>query len=229
MGFIPLHIHSQYSILNSTASIEDLVDKAKSLGYSALALTDEGNMYGAVEFFKACKEAKIKPLLGCELHLAPHHRTDKKRIPGSPAGFPLLIYAKNQEGYRNLCKLSSAAHLEGFYYTPRIDKELLAKHREGLICLSGPLQGLIPFLILQGREQELAKEIEWFQTLFGEDFYLQIERHPMSEADIERDGMEKEGWLLQNYRDYARNQEVVLKNLLRSEKKKTSSASQPRR
>ncbi len=214
MGFIPLHIHSQYSILNSTASIEDLVEKAKTLGFPALALTDEGNMYGAVEFYKACKEAKIKPLLGCELNLAPYHRTDKKRIPGMPAGFPLLLYAKNQEGYRNLCKLSSAAHLEGFYYTPRIDKELLEKHREGLICLSGPLQGLIPFLILQGKEGELQKEIEWFKKQFGDDFYLQIERHAMLEADIDRDGMEKEGWLLQNYRDYARNQEVVLRRLV---------------
>lgn len=220
MGFIPLHVHSQYSILNSTASIEDLVEKAKSLGYSALALTDEGNMYGTVEFFKACKEAKIKPLIGCELNLAPYHRSDKKRVPGMPAGFPLLLYAKNQEGYRNLCKLSSAAHLEGFYYTPRIDKELLEKHREGLICLSGPLQGLIPFLILQGKQQELIKEIDWFKNLFGEDFYLQIERHPMSEQDIENDGMEKEGWLLQNYRDYVRNQEVVLRRLIEIGKEK---------
>ncbi len=214
MAFIPLHVHSQYSILNSTAAIDDLVEKAKSLGYSTVALTDEGNMYGAVEFFKACKEAKIKPILGCELNLAPYHRSDKKRTPGMPAGFPLLLYAKNQEGYRNLCKLSSAAHLEGFYYTPRIDKDLLSKHKEGLVCLSGPMQGLIPFLILQGKEQELQRELDHFVELFGDDFYLQIERHPMSEQDIKNDGMEKEGWLLQNYRDFARNQEVVLRRLL---------------
>ncbi len=220
MGFIPLHTHSQYSILNSTASIDDLVEKAKGFGFSSLALTDEGNMYAAVEFFKACKAAKIKPILGCELNLAPFHRTDKKRVPGMPAGFPLLLYAKNQEGYRNLCKLSSAAHLEGFYYTPRIDKELLANHKDGLICLSGPLQGLIPFLILQGKENELAQEIEWFQSTFGDDFYLQIERHSMSEEDIERDGVEKEGWLLQNMRDFMRNQEVVLKRLIAIGKEK---------
>lgn len=214
MGFIPLHVHSQYSILNSTASIEELVAKAKTLGFPALALTDEGNMYGAVEFYKACKEATVKPLLGCELQLAAGHRTEKKRSPGIPSGFPLVLLAKNQEGYRNLCKLSSAAHLEGFYYTPRIDKELLAAHREGLICLSGPVQGLIPFLILQGKEQEVAREVEWFQNLFQSDFYLQLERHPMSEKNIVADGMDKEGWLLQNYRDYTRNQEVVLKRLL---------------
>ena len=214
MGWIPLHVHSQYSILNSTASIEDLVEKAKDLGLPALALTDEGNMYGAVEFYKACREAKIKPLLGCALHLAPGHRTEKKRIPGTPAGFPLILLAKNQTGYRNLCKLSSYAHLEGFYYTPRIDKELLEKHSEGLICLSGPIQGLIPFLILQGKERELEQEIDWFQKQFGADFYFQLERHRMDEEQIKQDGMEREGWLLQNYRDYVRNQEVVIERLV---------------
>jgi len=134
MTFIPLHVHSQYSILNSTASIDDLVEKAKAASLSALALTDEGNMFGAVEFFKACKSAKIKPIIGCELHLAPNSRLDKKRIPGTPAGFPLILLAKNRQGYQNLCKLSSYAHIEGFYYTPRIDKELLAQHAEGLSC-----------------------------------------------------------------------------------------------
>jgi DNA polymerase-3 subunit alpha len=211
---IPLHVHSQYSILNSTASIEDLVEKAKSSSLPALALTDEGNMYGAIEFYKACREAKVKPILGCKLHLAPASRLDKKRIPGTPAGFPLILLAKNKQGYQNLCKLSSLAHLEGFYYTPRIDKALLAQHAEGLICLSGPLQGLIPYLIMQGKEKELHQEIEWFQQLFKDDFYFELQRHTMSEDDISRDGMDKEGWLLQNYRDYVRNQEIVVQKLV---------------
>lgn len=213
MTYIPLHVHSQYSILNSTASIEALVDKAKEMGLPALALTDQGNLYGAVEFYKACKAAKIKPLIGCQLHLAPGNRTEKKRIPGMPAGFPLVLLAKNETGYRNLCKLSSYAHLEGFYYTPRIDKGILESHREGLICLSGPTQGLIPFLILQGRENELAKEVDWFQEKFGSDFYFQLERYPMTEEQIRQDGMDREGWLLENYRDYVRNQEVVIQRL----------------
>jgi len=212
--YIPLHVHSQFSILNSTASIEDLVEKAKSASLPALALTDEGNMYGAIEFYKACREAKIKPIIGCELHLAPGSRTDKKRIPGTPAGFPLILLAKNKQGYQNLCKLSSLAHLEGFYYTPRIDKALLAQHAEGLICLSGPLQGLIPYLIMQGKEKELLQEVEEFQQLFKDDFYFELQRHPMSEDDISRDGMDKEGWLLQNYRDYVRNQEIVIQRLV---------------
>ncbi len=212
--YIPLHVHSQFSILNSTAAIEDLVEKAKTAGLPALALTDEGNMYGAIEFYKACREAKIKPIIGCELHLAPFSRLDKKRIPGTPAGFPLVLLAKNKQGYQNLCKLSSAAHIEGFYYTPRIDKALLAQHAEGLICLSGPLQGLIPYLIMQGKEKELLQEVEWFQQLFKDDFYFELQRNPMSENDISQDGMDKEGWLLQNYRDYARNQEIVIQKLV---------------
>jgi DNA polymerase-3 subunit alpha len=212
--YIPLHVHSQFSILNSTASIEDLVEKAKGGSLSALALTDEGNMYGAIEFYKACREAKIKPIIGCELHLAPGSRLDKKRIPGTPAGFPLILLAKNKQGYQNLCKLSSLAHLEGFYYTPRIDKALLSQHAEGLICLSGPLQGLIPYLIMQGKEKELLQEVEWFQQVFKDDFYFELQRHPMSEDDISRDGMDKEGWLLQNYRDYVRNQEIVIQKLV---------------
>jgi len=212
--YIPLHVHSQFSILNSTASIEDLVEKAKTARLPALALTDEGNMYGAVEFYKACREAKIKPIIGCEFHLAPYSRFDKKRIPGTPAGFPLELLAKNKQGYKNLCKLSSAAHIEGFYYTPRIDKALLAQHAEGLICLSGSLQGLIPYLIMQGKEKELLQEVEWFQQLFKDDFYFELQRSPMSEDDIGYDGMDKEGWLLQNYRDYVRNQEIVIQKLV---------------
>ncbi len=208
--YVPLHVHSQYSILNSTAAIDDLVEKAKGFSISSLALTDEGNMYGAIEFYKACREAKIKPILGCELNLAPGSRLEKKRIPGTPAGFPLLLLAKNRQGYKNLCKLSSLAHVEGFYYTPRIDKALLEKHAEGLICLSGPLHGLIPYLIVQGKEQETLREVEWFQTTFKDDFYFELSRHAMAE---ERE-MEKEGWLVQNYRDYVRNQEVVNQKLV---------------
>jgi DNA polymerase-3 subunit alpha len=212
--WIPLHNHSQYSILNSTIAVEDLVAAAKNFALSALALTDEGNMYGAIEFYKACKEAKIKPIIGCELHLAPASRHDKRKIPGTPAGFPLILLAKNSHGYQNLCKLSSIAHVEGFYYTPRIDKEVLEKHAAGLICLSGPLQGLLPYLIIQGKERELRQEIDWFQSLFGADFYFELQRHASSSEHIAHDGMNQEAWLLQNYQDYVRNQEIVIKKFL---------------
>lgn len=213
MSWTPLHVHSQYSILDSTASVENLVAKAKEMGLTSLALTDQGNMYGAIEFYKECQSAGIKPILGCELRLAPGSRLDKKKIPGTPAGFPLLLLAKNRQGYKNLCKLSSIAHIEGFYYTPRIDKEVLEKYAEGLICLSGPLEGRLAYLIVQGRDKELVEEAKWFQALFKEDFYFEIQRHRMKEDDIKADGLDKEGWLYQNHVDYVRNQEVVIVRL----------------
>ncbi len=212
-SWIPLHVHSQYSILDGTSSLDDLVERAKELGMPSLALTDQGNMFGAVEFYKACQAQGIKPIIGCELYLAPSSRLDKRKIPGIPTGFPLILLAKNKQGYQNLCQLTSIAHVEGFYYTPRIDKQVLEKHSEGLICLSGSVQGKLSYLILQGREQELVEEAKWFASVFKDDFYLELQRHPMSEEDIVTDGMDKESWLLQNYRDYVRNQEVVVSRL----------------
>jgi DNA polymerase-3 subunit alpha len=214
MSWIPLHVHSQYSILDSAASVDELAERAKELGMPACALTDQGNLYGAIEFYKACQNVGVGPILGCELVLAPGSRLEKKRVPGSPVGFPLILLAKNAEGYQNLCKLSSIAHIEGFYYTPRIDKEVLEKHHKGLICLSGPLSGKIAYLIIQGREEEAIAEAKWFQTLFQDDYYFEVQRHRMKEEDIGIDKMEEEGWLLQNYRDYVRNQEVVLQRLV---------------
>ncbi len=172
MTWVPLHVHSQYSILDSSASIEQLVERASKDGMPALAVTDQGNMYGAVEFFKACKATGIKPIIGCELFVAPHSRLEKKRIPGTPAGAPIVLLAKNHQGFANLCRLSSLAHLEGFYYTPRIDKELLKECSDGLICLSGPIHSPISFLLAQDREEEALKEIEWYRSVFVDDFYF---------------------------------------------------------
>ncbi len=202
MSWIPLNVHSQFSILDSTASVVSLAEKAKEYGMEALALTDMGNLYGAVDFYKACKQAKIKPILGCEICLAPQSRLEKKKVAGQPSGFPLVLLAKNEEGYRNLCKLSSIGFLEGFYYQPRIDREVLSAHSAGLICLSGPLSGKIPHLILQESEDELLEEIKWHLDTFGDDFYFEVQRHPMTEEQISLDGMDKEPWLLQKHRDY---------------------------
>ncbi|MEK7340456.1 MAG: PHP domain-containing protein, partial [Verrucomicrobiota bacterium] len=143
MSWNSLHTHSQYSILNATASIESLVAKAAEHKMTALALTDQSNMYGAVEFFKTCVKENIKPIIGCELYVAPESRFTKKRYPGLPHGFPIILLVKDSQGYKNLCKLSSLAHLEGFYYTPRIDRDLLAECAKGLICLSGPSNGIL--------------------------------------------------------------------------------------
>ncbi len=214
MSWTALNVHSQFSILDSTASVSDLAAKAKEYGMSAIALTDQGNLYGAVEFFKACKNAAIKPIIGCEIWLAPESRKDKKRIPGKQNGYPLVLLAKNNQGYQNLCQLSSFGFLEGFYYQPRIDKELLAKHRDGLICLSGPSSGLVASLILADAEDELRSEISWFRNLFGEDFYLEVQRHSMSDEALIKDGIDKEGWLLQRHRDLVSAQEKIIRKQL---------------
>ncbi len=213
MSYAPLHVHSQYSILDSTIPIPSLVAKAKACGMPAVALTDAGNLYGAVEFFKACKEAGMKPVLGCELMVAPTSRFEKKRVPGQPAGYPILLLVKNGKGYENLCKLSSLANLEGFYYTPRIDKDLLKAHHEGLICLSGPIQGKIAQCIIQGNEDELRSEIRWYNELFGEDYFFEVQRHTMSAEEIEQDGMQEESWVYQNYLDLTTKQELVIRRL----------------
>ena len=163
MGWIPLHIHSQYSILDSTASINGLVDKANEFSLDALALTDFCNMFGVVDFYKACTKKGIKPIIGCEVVVAPLARTDKKRIAKYANGYPLILLAKNQKGYQNLCKISSIGYLEGFYYTPRVDREVLELYAEGLICLSGPLQGRLAQFIIQEREQEMMDELDWSQ------------------------------------------------------------------
>jgi DNA polymerase III subunit alpha len=214
MSWVPLHVHSQYSILDSSASIDAIAVKAAEFKMPAVALTDQGNMYGAVEFFKACKGVGVKPIIGCELFVAPQSRHDKKRIPGLPHGFPIVLLAKNKQGYQNLCVLSSLAHLEGFYYTPRIDKELLAKHSEGLICLSGPHNSVLAHDILQGKEEGLKTEVEWFRSVFKENYYFELLRHQMRDEDIRRDEMDQESWLHQHYLDAIKCQKQVNERLI---------------
>ncbi len=211
MSWIPLHIHSQYSILDSTCSIKKLVQKAKEFELRSLALTDHGNLFGAIDFYKACKKEKIKPILGCELWMAPLSRHDKKRLPGQPAGYPLVLLAKDMEGFKNLSKLSSIGYLEGFYYYPRIDREVLEKHHKGLICLSGSTSALIPSLI--ANDKEVEAEIKWYKDLFGEDYYFEFVRHPMSEEDVRADGMENESWLVQGMQEYVSRQEKIIEAL----------------
>lgn len=174
-SWVPLHVHSQFSILESTASVEAIAEKAKTFGMGALALTDRGNLYGAVEFYKAADALKIKPIIGCELYLAPESRHHKKKcLETDRASFPLTVIAKNKEGYKNLCKLSSMGYLEGFYYDPRIDLEALSAHKEGLICLSGDLHSRLSYEILKGTPEKAHRWIETLKGLFGEDFYLEV-------------------------------------------------------
>ena len=223
MSFVHLHVHSQYSILNSSASIGSLVESAAAFEMPALALTDQGNLFGAIDFYKACRKRKVKPLLGCELYMAPSSRHEKKKMVGSPCGYELLFLAKDRSGYQNLCKLSSFAHLEGFYYVPRIDRELLKKHREGLICLSGGAKGFLSTLIAQDREEELIREIDWFQELFKEDFFFEVQCHRMTRERALEEGIDKEAWLFQKYHDLVHKEEKVASRLKEISLKRTIS------
>lgn len=220
MRWVPLHVHSQYSILDSSASVEAIAEKAAEFKMSAVALTDQGNLHGAVEFYKACKDAGVKPIIGCELSLAPKSRHDKKRIPGTPAGFPIVLLVKDKKGYQNLCVLSSLAHTEGFYYTPRIDKEILEKHSEGLICLSGPYNSALAYAINQGKEDELKAEIEWFQSVFKENYYFELLRHQMSDEAIRAGEIDQESWLYQHHVETIAQQKQVNERLLSLSKEK---------
>ncbi|GAI43265.1 unnamed protein product, partial [marine sediment metagenome] len=146
----------------------------------SLAITDHGVMYGAIEFYLAAREAGIKPIIGCEVYLAPNSRFS--RNASDKNNYHLILLAKNQTGYHNLIQLTTKANLEGFYYKPRVDKELLEQHHQGLIALSGCIAGEIPRLVLNGRLEEAKQAALWYKQTFG-DFYLEIQRHPIAELE----------------------------------------------
>ena len=178
MSFVHLHNHSHYSLLDGLTKLDEMVNYAKEQGSPAIALTDHGSMYGIIEFYQKAKKAGIKPILGVETYVAPGSRFDKNtRDDGR--GNHLILLAKNLTGYQNLIKLISAAHLEGFYYKPRIDWELLIKHHEGLIASTACLAGEIPRLIKSDKIKEAKKRILEYNELFGQDnFYLELMDHP---------------------------------------------------
>jgi len=175
--FIHLHVHSHYSLLDGLPKIDDLVNKAKEYGMPAVAITDHGSMYGVVEFYQKCQKAGLKPIIGVEAYLASGSRTDKNKMNEKPAH--LILLAKNRQGYQNLLKLTTLAHLEGFYYKPRVDWELLEKYHEGLIALTACLQGEVPRTILNGNEAKAKELIQKYQNTFGSgNFYLELMHNP---------------------------------------------------
>ena len=151
MSFVHLHNHSDFSLLDGAAVVESMVARAKDLGMPGLALTDHGNLFGALKFWKACKTAGINPIVGSEFYMAGATRRDKTGTEGGNKYYHLVLLARNEEGYRNLVKLTSRSYTEGFYYKPRIDEELLREYSEGLICFSACLAGEIPADILAGK------------------------------------------------------------------------------
>jgi DNA polymerase-3 subunit alpha len=176
--FYHLHVHSHYSLLDGLAKIDQLVQKAKEFDMPALALTDHGAMYGVIEFYQKCKQAGIKPIIGLETYLAPRTMFDKQpKVDTNP--YHLVLLAKNKEGYQNLIQIASAAHLQGYYYKPRVDKELLRKYSKGLICLTACLHGDVPVAILSGNFKKAEEIIKEYQDIFGkENFYLELQDHP---------------------------------------------------
>jgi len=178
--FTHIHVHSHYSLLDGLPKIDEILDYVKELGMDSVALTDHGVLYGAVEFFKKAKQKGVKPIIGAEMYMA-FERMQQKRPNIDDKRYHLVLLVKNEEGYKNLVKLITLSHLEGFYYKPRIDEETLAEYSSGLICLSGCIQGKIPKLILSKKFEEAEKLAQKYQEIFGPDnFYLEIQNHPNS-------------------------------------------------
>jgi DNA polymerase-3 subunit alpha len=190
--FVHLHVHSHYSLLDGMGRIPDYLDKAKELGMEALAITDHGTMYGVIEFYKEAKKRDIKPIIGCECYIAPRKLTDKAaKIDIKP--FHVVLLAKNNKGYKNLLKLTSIAHLEGYYYKPRIDKDVLREHSEGLIALSACVHGEVANAILNSTYDNAKKIAQEYVDIFGKDhFYLELQDHPdFPEQKTANDGLIK--------------------------------------
>lgn len=187
--FTHLHLHTEFSLLDGACRIEQLVLRAKELGMQSLAITDHGNMYGAVDFYKACKKHGIKPIIGCEVYVAPRTRFDKEKALDKEYNH-LILLCKNEIGYKNLIKLVSLSYTEGYYYKPRIDRDILEKYHEGLICLSACLAGEIPQNLL-ARDYEGAKAAAlWHRDVFGSgNYYLEIHDHGIDEQKTVKDGI----------------------------------------
>lgn len=207
--FVHLHTHSQYSILDASASLPALVKTAADYAMPALALTDHGNLFGTIDFYKQCKSSTILPIIGCELFLAPYSRIEKRKISGKPNAFHITVLAKNLDGYRNLCKLTSLGYTEGFYYTPRIDFELLANHSAGLICLSGCSQSPFAWEVLNGSKESVVALLQQYQALFKENFYIELQRHTSTNEALQLEGFFEESWLYQQYQEYTQKQEQI--------------------
>jgi DNA polymerase III subunit alpha len=181
--FVHLHLHTEYSLLDGACRLDRLLDRAQELGFPALAITDHGVLYGAVDFYQAARERGIKPIIGCEVYVAPGSRFERKAGSGGRDAYHhLLLLAGNEVGYHNLIRLVTAGHLEGYYYKPRIDKELLEGHKEGLIAFSGCLASEIPELIMQDQLERARATIDWFkQTLGPDQFFLELQNHSLPE------------------------------------------------
>ena len=185
--FVHLHLHTQFSLLDGAIRFDSLFDAAKSFKMPACAITDHGNMFGAVDFYFAARSAGVKPIIGCEAYIAPKSRHDKERHEDN--AFHVVLLAMNNEGYFNLLKLISIAQMEGFYYVPRIDKEILRQYNGGLLCLTACLKGQIPQAILKDDETGLKGNLEDYMSIFGDRLYLELQDNGMKEQRKVNEGL----------------------------------------
>ena len=181
--FVHLHVHSEFSLLDGANRIKDLPVRAKELGMDSIAITDHGVMFGVIDFYKACKANGVKPIIGCEVYVAPRTRFDKEAGIDNKYNH-LILLAKNNNGYKNLSKLVSLGFIDGYYYKPRIDKEILEKYHEDLICCSACLAGELPQAILKNDMEKAEETALWFKNLFGEDYYLEIQANSLREQAL---------------------------------------------
>ncbi|OIN97961.1 DNA polymerase III subunit alpha [Candidatus Desantisbacteria bacterium CG1_02_38_46] len=184
-GFVHLHTHTEYSLLDGACKIETLVKRAKECRMPALAITDHGNMFGAIEFYQKAMKNGIKPIIGCEVYVAPGSRHEKKGfVTHGETAYHLTLLAKDRDGYKNLIKLVNIGYLEGFYYKPRVDKETLSKYYEGLICLSGCLKGEVSALITKDKLDEAKDVLLGLKKIFKDDFYLELQDNGLPEQKV---------------------------------------------
>jgi DNA polymerase-3 subunit alpha len=182
--FVHLHLHTQYSLLDGAIRFDDLIAKAKELNMPAIAMTDHGNMFGAAEFYLQCKKAGVKPIIGCELYLAPESRFSRDAKGISDAAYHLILLCENLQGYKNLSYLTSAGYKEGFYYRPRIDRELLSGRSEGLIAMSACLKGEVAMQCGRGRLEDAIATARWYSELFPDRYYIELQENTIPEQDV---------------------------------------------
>jgi DNA polymerase-3 subunit alpha len=182
-SFVHLHVHTEFSLLDGAIRIRDLLPRARALGMEAVAITDHGNLFGAVQLFTQAAKSNVRPILGCEVYVAPAGRKVTAASPDNlPNAFHLVLLVMNAQGYRNLSKLVTLGHLEGFYYHPRVDMELLREFNQGLIALSACLKGEIPYLLGKGRKKEAKEKALEMASLFGEGrFFLEVQANGLPE------------------------------------------------
>ncbi|WP_455083208.1 PHP domain-containing protein, partial [Prevotella aurantiaca] len=192
--FVHLHVHTHYSILDGQSKVTYLVDKAIKNGMKGMAITDHGVMYGIKEFADYCAninkarkkngEEPFKPIFGCEMYVARRRKEDKVKEMHDNSGYHLIVLAKNYEGYKNLIRLVSHAWVDGYYYRPRTDRADLEKYHEGLIVCTACLAGEIPRNIMKGDMEAAREAVEWYHRVFGDDFYLELQRHEVKDPTL---------------------------------------------